>query len=141
MRVCVTALVGMTLAMWANDARAQRAPMRGATSFVVKFKKIADDCPKPQLRLTKAAVTVSVLRPKRGRMAIAPGPTLTGKLGPAGDFNMTTRRRGSVITASGRMHRGRISMLVIAEYYRGRNPVCTQTWNAKGKVGKLRPTR
>jgi len=132
-------MIGAMLMLMSTSALAQPAApaAKSSRNFVAKFKKIADDCKNPTVKFGVTQVTISALRKKRGRMSLGPGLLLKGSLAGA-RFSMTTRRGNAVITASGSVRKGVVSMLVIAEHYRGKTPVCTQTWNAKGKRGKLR---
>ncbi len=129
-------VVGAAVMLWTTYAVAQPAGAKGKRDYVVKFKKIADDCPASTVKFGIAQVTIAKFPRRRGRMAMGTW-RLNGKLNRA-RFSMTAKRPGAVITASGAVRKGALSMLVIAEHYRGKTPVCTQTWNAKGKRGKLR---
>lgn len=125
--------------LWATSAAAQPTGAPGASNYVVTFKKIADDCKHVRTKLGTAQVTFRK-RPKRGASVWVDKLRLDGKVN-ARRFSMVKRTPGRAARVSGSFRGRKIRMLMIVEYYRGKRPLCTQTWNGKGARGVIKRGR
>jgi|GEM_PF-5845071 len=124
--------------LWATAAAAQPTTARGARNYVVRFKTIADDCKGARTKLSVAQVTF--IKGKRTASVWINGTRLNGKAN-ARHFSMVKRRPGRAERISGSFRGNKIRMLMIMEYYRGKRPLCTRTWNGKGARGVLKRGR
>ena len=114
------------------------AAAQGNGSYSVKYEQVADDCEGDGLTLgagaavavsganDKLVVTIAGVTPMRGRRA-ADGQFKALSQGPGAKPDL----RGKY-SVSGKTVRDSIEMVFIAQFYRGKRPLCTQSWTVSG---------
>jgi hypothetical protein len=136
------ASLAVTLAALAGAAAAQGkdAPPRVAGKYAARFESVANNCSKAGMSLSSA--TVDVFQPASGRsvsVTIPSVPIMNGAVSRGGKFRASAKRGKTAIqgvdgrfSVAGRVEKGTIQFLFIAEYFEGDKPLCTQSWNATG---------
>lgn len=141
-RVFVVVLAGLVTAALARSASAQGrgevTPVAG--TFEAQFDSVSDNC-KDTTGMNLGKATVTVAEPRRGRadVTIPMVPIMSGAVSRGGKFKAEAKRGKTAIagvdgrfSVTGRVEGDRITFLFIAEYYAGKKPLCTQSWNATG---------
>lgn len=119
----------------AGSAFAQpRASQR--SSYDVSYQSVADDCAGQGMALERGQVTLRQTG-EQVEIDVAGAGTLRGTRGAQGRFKAqgTGALRGDLesrLSVSGRAD-GQIQLIFIAEFYRGKKPVCTQSWSGQGR--------
>ena len=112
----------------------------GKRSFSVTFDQVSNNCTDAGTTLTQA--TISLDEDKRGSVTVAvPGiPKMVGTARKGGKFKARTKKSATSkpniagrYSVGGRVNGKQIRFLLIAEYFIGGKPLCTQSWNAKSK--------
>lgn len=133
--------VALTLAAGAGAAAAQGkdAPPRVAGTYEVKFDQVANNCSKAGMSLSSATVDVSQPKERSVSVTIPAVPIMGGSVSRGGKFRAVAKRGKTAIqgvdgrfSVAGRVDKGTIQFLFIAEYFEGDKPLCTQSWNASG---------
>ena len=138
MRIAYMCLVVTALVIAGSADRA--AAQDGTATYAVTYLQVADDCEGKGMSFDKGDV---VLASGKGKVTVTvPGvPPLEG--------TQTQKRANSRFkaqaaaptskpgisgrySASGRVGKGKIQMVFIAEFYKGKKPLCTQSWSAQG---------
>ncbi len=132
-------MLRLTLALLAvgiaGSALAQpRAAER--TTFEVTYQSVADDCAGQGMTLDRGQVTLRQ-NGEQVDIDVSGVGTLRGTRGAQGRFKAqgSGALRGDLesrLSVSGRAD-GQIQMIFIAEFYRGKKPVCTQSWSGQGR--------
>jgi hypothetical protein len=133
--------VAAALLVPAGDASAQnrdRDIEQIAGKYEVKFEEVQSSCSTTGMNLQRATVELS----QKGRnlqVTIPAMPVMSGRVSRGGRFKAEAKKGGTAIrgvdgrfTISGRVNRGVIQLVLIAEYFQGRKPLCTQSWNGSG---------
>ena len=134
------ASLAVTLAAVAGAAAAQD---KGAVSikgkYATKFEAVANNCSKAGMSLSSATVEVSQQKERSVSVTIPSVPIMSGSVSRGGKFRASARRGKTAIqgvagrfSVAGRVEKGTIQFLFIAEYFEGDKPLCTQSWNASG---------
>ena len=133
------ASLALTLAALAGVAAAQGATEpRVEGTYRAKFEAVANNCAKAGMSLSSAAIEVT--RKDRSVSVTIPAvPIMKGSVSRGGKFRAVARRGKTAIkgvdgrfSVAGRVEKGTIQFLFIAEYFEGEKPLCTQSWNASG---------
>jgi hypothetical protein len=124
-----------------RTAAAQARPVpRMAGKYAATFREVANNCSDMGMSLRTATVELSQTRERDVQVSVPAVPLMRGVVSRAGKFKAEARRGKTAIqgidgrfSVAGRVDDKGIQFLFIAEYYRGKNPVCTQSWNASGE--------
>ncbi|HUH04956.1 MAG TPA: hypothetical protein VML75_23320 [Kofleriaceae bacterium] len=127
------ALAGLILMAASSVALAQN---NGGT-FTVTYEQVADDCDGDGLALApgvialqgtdaKLVVKIAGVVPLQGRRA-ADGKFKAQAQGPGAKPDLNGK-----YSVSGKTTRNSIEMVFIAQFYRGKRPLCTQSWSVSG---------
>lgn len=151
-RTAIWMLAGLVIvALSAAPARAQkRGKKQGppvAGDYEVTFDEIANNCRETGMRLRKGTFTLAEKKDDALEVSFPMTPVMYGKLTRNGKFRAEAKKGGTAIqgvdgkfSVAGRVDDGVIQLVFIAEYFRGKTPLCTQSWNAEGlhenKLGK-----
>jgi len=124
----------------ANDTRplpAQQVTTQG--KYKVKFSEVSNNCKRASINLENAAVSIDRVRGRAIRVTIPMVPIMRGAVRRGGKFRAKAKKGKTAIagldgrfSAGGRIDKKSIQFVFIAEYFRGKEPLCTQSWNASG---------
>lgn len=136
------ATLAVTLAALAGAAAAQGkgdAPPKVEGKYAARFEVVANNCSKAGMSLSSATVEVSQPKPRSASVTIPAVPIMGGVVSRGGKFRAVAKRGKTAIqgvegrfSVAGRVEKGTIQFLFIAEYFEGDKPLCTQSWNARG---------
>jgi len=109
----------------------------GSASYEVRYQQVADDCNGQGMTLEQGEVSVRQGAADDIEVALAGVGTLKGTRSANGRFKAqgVGSPRGDLtahLSASGRAGDA-IQMIFIAEFYRGKKPLCTQSWSGQGR--------
>lgn len=136
MRVIAATILAAALS-WGlpADASAQGRTAQVGGTYAASFEEVANNCERNGKKL--AAAPIRVQQDDRAVSVSIPRlPIMKGKLGRRGKLRADTERsRGAEgrFSLSGRVERGQLHLVLIAEYYDGDRPLCTQSWSVSGK--------
>jgi hypothetical protein len=109
-------------------------------TFEVKYEEVANNCTAANTGISMARGTLSVS--KKAKMLVVDierFPTMQGSQAKGGKLRAASKIgpspiQGADVKASiaGRVDDGVISVVFVAEYYVGKKPLCTQSWNVSG---------
>lgn len=115
----------------------EAAAQSQSATFAVSYTEVANDCGDNAMTLRAGEVTL-----EQGAKDITvrvPGvPPMSGTQSARGKFKAQARgdsKRPGIkarYSASGKVAKGALQMVFIAEYYQGKRPLCTQSWSAQG---------
>ncbi len=136
----LAACFALTMTAAAGAAAAQgtgEAPKVEGT-YRAKFESVANNCSKAGMSLSSS--TVEVTRRDRSVSVTIPSvPIMKGSVSRGGKFRAVAKRGKTAIqgvegrfSVAGRVEKGTIQFLFIAEYFEADKPLCTQSWNASG---------
>jgi len=134
------ASLAVTLAAVAGAAAAQdKEAVSIKGKYATKFEAVANNCSKAGMSLSSATVEVSQQKERSVSVTIPSVPIMSGSVSRGGKFRASARRGKTAIqgvagrfSVAGRVEKGTIQFLFIAEYFEGDKPLCTQSWNASG---------
>jgi len=120
----------------AQKKERQRNEITG--TFDVKFEEIANNCKDTGMRLRTC--TFELTQKKRGLEVSFPlAPVMSGSVSRNGRFRADAAKGATAtqgvagkFSVAGRVAGDVIQLVFIAEYFRGKAPLCTQSWNASG---------
>ena len=124
-----------------GDAAAQSkdAPVKVAGTYDSKFEAVANNCSKVGMSFASARVELSQPKERSVSVTIPSVPFMNGVVSRGGKFRAVAKRGKTAIkgvdgrfSVAGRVEKGTIQFLFIAEYFEGQKPLCTQSWNASG---------
>jgi hypothetical protein len=131
------ALAGTADAEVAAAGEGKAAPSLGG-QYEVKFDEVANNCQGTGMNLRAATIELTEKR-KNLTLTIPLVPVMSGTIMGDGKFQAAARRGRTAIegidgkfSAAGRVDKGLIQLVFIAEYFRGKAPLCTQSWNVSG---------
>lgn len=133
--MCAAALALLSLAAPAG------AQSKGTTTYAVTYMQVADDCEGKGMSMSKGEVSVITSGQGKVRLELAGVPPLEGNQAEKRGMSRfkaqaaaPTKKTGisGRYSASGRVGKGKLQMVFIAEFYRGKKPLCTQSWSAQG---------
>ena len=120
-------------------AQSKDAPPRVEGKYAARFDAVANNCSKAGMSLSSATVEVSQPKPRSVSVTIPAVPIMSGVVSRGGKFRAVAKRGKTAIqgvegrfSVAGRVEKGTIQFLFIAEYFEGDKPLCTQSWNASG---------
>jgi len=134
MRFLTGAVLAAALALLSRSAHADEA-----STYRVAYMQVANDCNKDGLTLSKGDVVVKGGTGNTLTVAIPGVPVMKGTRTTSGKFKAESRgasdRPGvqGKFSSSGRASKGSLQMVFIVEFYRGKRPLCTQSWSATGQ--------
>jgi hypothetical protein len=113
------------------------AQPRGGSSYDVTYQSVADDCSGQGMSMSKGLVTLSQTG-DRVTVNLAGAGSLTGSKNANGRFKAQgagapAGELEARLSVSGRAGADEIQLIFIAEFYRGKKPVCTQSWSGQGR--------
>jgi len=134
------ASLAVTLAAVVGAAAAQdKEAVSIKGKYATKFEAVANNCAKVGMSLSSATVEVSQQKERGVSVTIPSVPIMSGTVSRGGKFRASARRGKTAIqgvagrfSVAGRVEKGTIQFLFIAEYFEGDKPLCTQSWNASG---------
>jgi hypothetical protein len=108
-------------------------------TYEVRFEEIASNCTETGMQLRKGEFTLAQDRGRKLEVSFPMTPVMYGKVNKDGKFRAEAKKGGTAIagvdgrfSVAGRVNDRVIQLVFIAEYYRGKSPLCTQSWNASG---------
>ncbi len=128
-----TLLSGLLFA--GTDAAAQTKANR-STEYAVTFDKVVDNCDGKGLTLFKSSITVSQTADALS-ITVPDVPTLKGVVGRRGKLRANAKGTKAPATKAnyeinGRVTGSRIQAVFMVEYFKGKKPLCTQSWSVAG---------
>jgi hypothetical protein len=109
-----------------------------AGHYDIKFDEVANNCTTTGMNLSRASIELT----QKGRfisVTIPMVPLMKGTMGKTGKFKAKAKRGKTAIqgvdgkfAVAGRVDDGLIQIVFIAEYFNGKRPLCTQSWNGSG---------
>jgi hypothetical protein len=107
--------------------------------YVTKFEEVSNNCKNTGINLSKATVKLERVKGRSIALTVPMVPFLRGAVRKGGKFRAKAKKGKTAIagvdgrfSAGGRVGDGKIQFVFIAEYFRGKEPLCTQSWNATG---------
>ncbi len=134
------AAVGV-FAMLVSGATSLQADARKGHTYKVKFTQVANTCEGIGISLNKADFKISpVGKSKSLAVEIPMIPVMKGRAGKKGKFSARAKKGKTAIegldgkfSVSGTVSdKGVIKLMFFAEYFKGKTPMCTTSWNGKG---------
>ncbi len=133
LRTTITASVAALCLAATSPALAQEAG-----SFQATFTKVVDNCDQG-LSLSKASLTISK-NERSITVRIDELPALAGKAGKRGKLRAEAKGKGNGMDVryglNGRVSDGQLQAVFVAEYFKGKAPVCTQSFRVVGSTTK-----
>jgi hypothetical protein len=134
------ALVAGALAGPSTSASAQNKDGAAvAGTYRTKFEQVANSCSGTGMNIASAVVDVSPSKGRNLSVTIPSVPLMRGVASRGGKFRASVKRGKTAIegvdgrfSVAGRVEKGTIQFLFVAEYFRGTRPLCSQSWNASG---------
>jgi hypothetical protein len=134
--------VAVAVAVVAVAATAAVAQKR-TTSYQVRFESVANNCRGTGIALSRAGVDLIAGPGTQLAVTIPMIPMMRGSTSKGGKFSARARRGKTGIAGlegkfsiAGSVDAADISFVFVAEYYRGKEPLCTQSWKGSGKRTK-----
>jgi hypothetical protein len=137
--IAVAALAGLIVATPAPaDAQAKKK-VRVAGTYDVTYEDLANNCTQVNFTMAKGSLTIKKKKATdRITVRIPQMPTMKGKTND-GTFRAKVKRGDTSIegvqgkfSATGKVVDGQLEMVLMAELYMDRKPLCTQSWTVKG---------
>tara|TARA_R110002096_G_scaffold44526_13_gene120542 strand:+ start:132733 stop:133218 length:486 start_codon:yes stop_codon:yes gene_type:complete len=133
LRKTITSSVAVLCLAVASPALAQEVG-----NFKSTFTKVVDNCDKG-LDLTKASLTISKTEGSV-TVRIDALPPLVGKAGKRGKLRAEAKGKGHGMDVryglNGRVSDGELQAVFVAEYFKGKTPVCTQSFRVVGTAAQ-----
>ena len=131
------ALVAST-SLASGQTRAQSGSPETPQIYNASFEEVANSCTDMGLRLDKAKISLR----RQGdiiQVAIAGVPPMTGNMRKGGSFKAEAKKASAGakgvegrFSATGRARARKILLVFVAEFYRAKKPLCTQSWDVTG---------
>ncbi|HET6612217.1 MAG TPA: hypothetical protein VFG83_09520 [Kofleriaceae bacterium] len=129
--VAVVALATLSASVRADEG------VRG--TYAVRFDKVVDNCKQTGIGLSRADVKLAG-SPRALTVTVPMMPVMRGRVGKAGKLHAKAKKGKTGIAGvtgsfsiSGRVKKRSIEVVLIAEYFSGDKPLCTQSWTGTGK--------
>ncbi len=127
-----------TIVLWGQAALAETK----SQSYRVTFESVATTCKTKHLLWPKGASVILLGESKQTTLQLPKGIALTGRALRAKRFRVSAKGIATVnkavsarLSASGKADAQKIRLMLIAEYYKGKDsPVCSTTWKIDGKA-------
>ena len=124
----------------AEPIRAQPMQVKEAVGeYQTKFEEVSNNCKNTGINLSKATVKLERVKGRSIALTVPLVPFLRGAVRKGGKFRAKAKKGKTAIqgvdgrfSAGGRVGDGKIQFVFIAEYFKGKQPLCTQSWNATG---------
>ena len=124
----------------AEGLRAQPMQVKDAVGeYQTKFEEVSNNCKNTGINMSKATVKLERVKGRSIALTVPLVPFLRGAVRKGGKFRAKAKKGKTAIrgvdgrfSAGGRVGDGKIQFVFIAEYFRGKQPLCTQSWNATG---------
>ena len=115
------------------------AAARDAKTYTVKFTEVANSCESTGVSLSTAKMEIAPVGKKRGlSVSIQMIPVMKGRAGKKGKFSARAKKGKTAIAGldgkfavSGTIAAGKVDIIFIAEYFKGKTPLCTTSWKGK----------
>jgi hypothetical protein len=133
----ILATLFLPLIVVAFTAQATQAQVRGG-DFASKFEIVVDNCAGAGATLENGRVTIQQQGPVLS-IKIPTLPDMKGKTGKRGKLRAEAKGEANAegIRAefgfNGRVRGKKLKAVLIAEFFKGDKPQCTQTWSVAGK--------
>ena len=132
--VAALALVGASMVAPAS------ASAKKARKFSVEFTSVANSCKDTGMSLNKSTVEITPGTKRKITVSVPMVPIMKGTTKRGGKFVARAKRGKTGIAGldgkfsiSGTIaDDGGIELVFIAEYYKGKTPLCTQSWKGTG---------
>src|SRR5690606_30728739 len=115
------------------------ASSASAETYVVTIADVANNCKKSLLSIQPPRVSFADQGPNVS-VTVGSLKTLTGTAGKSGSFKAQADQvptsaadTTATVSASGRRENGALQMVLVAEYFQGKTPSCTQSWSISSK--------
>ncbi len=112
-------------------------------TFVTKFDQVSNNCKDTGLTVGETTTKIERVRGRSIRLTIPMMPSMRGAVRKGGKFRAKAKKGKTAIeglegrfSAGGRVNAQTIQFVFIAEYFRGKEPLCTQSWNVSGTKKK-----
>jgi hypothetical protein len=139
-RATLTAVVAALALLGAAGTSAAQGkaeqPIGG--KYEVRFEEVQNSCSTTGMSLSRANIELTE-RARRVDVTIPMVPAMSGTVSKGGKFKARAKRGRTAIegvegsfSVAGRVSEGIIQLVFIAEYFKGKKPLCTQSWNASG---------
>jgi len=119
-----------------SSAHAEEAP---SGTYNVRLKEVQNSCTGTGIRMDKNQLVISRRGEKNLRLALKGVPELAGRATRGGKFQGEAKKGTTAIkgldgafSVAGRTKGNTVRFVLIAEFFRGESPHCTQSWNATG---------
>jgi hypothetical protein len=139
MRITLPALIAALLAsLTAGPAEAQEAK-EVAGDYDVKYDEVANNCTDVGMNLARGTVKLSLKGKDNLVVDIERMPVMSGSISKSRKFKAASKLERTSIqgldgkfSSAGRVDDGVLQIVLIAEYYVDKKPLCTQSWNVSG---------
>jgi len=143
------ALAGLALTALPATARADSGraqPLQASDvvgTYTTKFVEVSNNCKGTGLTIGTTTTTIEVVSGRSIQVSIPMMPAMRGAVRKGGKFRAKAKKGKTAIegldgrfSAGGRVDAQAIQFVFIAEYFRGKEPLCTQSWNVSGTKKK-----
>jgi hypothetical protein len=136
----VAVLAGVA-GMGGGSSAAQEAAASDSITghYDATFSQVANNCSGVGMNLGSLTVDVDQGKNRHVSVTIPSVPIMNGTVSKAGKFRASVKRGKTAIegvegrfSVAGKVEKGAIQFLFVAEYFRATKPLCTQSWNATG---------
>ncbi|WP_428266318.1 hypothetical protein [Haliangium sp.] len=134
-------LLALALAVLSLGLAGSALAQEDGSAYDVRFESVTDNCSGKGYSLDRARLVIAtdgdetVLRTGDKLPDMKLKRRRGGKIKAEADVNAATGRRR--VKASGRIERGQLELLIIAEIYDAEGaPTCSQSWNVTGTQAK-----
>ena len=129
--VFISLAAALAAGIGVNAAAAQSS---GTQSFAATFEEVSNSCRDRRLPLKSATIILTV-RVDDLDVSIPGLPLMSGTM-RRGKLRVAATRKESGVesrfSAVGRAGERQVQLVLVAEYYRGAEPECAQSWNVVG---------
>lgn len=135
----LSCLLAAATAVGVTASSGVNAQTPASVAYDVTFEEVTNNCPDQAMSLDRGTVRLVKKRGNKIAVEIPDAPRLDGTRGKAGKFKAEGAGPAAIagtngkFSVAGRADRERIQLSFIAELYRGKKPLCTQSWAAAGK--------
>jgi hypothetical protein len=140
MRITLPALLAASFlaALPGRRADAQEAK-EVSGDYDVKYDEVANNCTDTGMNLARGTVKLSIKGKDNIVVDIERMPVMSGSISKSRKFKAASKLERTSIqgldgkfSSAGRVDDGVLQIVLIAEYYVDKKPLCTQSWNVSG---------
>jgi hypothetical protein len=144
MRITLPALIAASLvalftaAAGRAEAQAKEEKAVGG-EYDVKYDEVANNCTDVGMNLARGTVKLTTKGKDGLVIDIERMPVMSGSISKSRKFKAASKLERTSIqgldgkfSSAGRVEDGVIQIVLIAEYYADKKPLCTQSWNVSG---------